>query len=157
MTRPEEGVGARRNRRRVLDPDVRVRPLCGLTVAGVAAYASYVHQRAFAMQGGADRVSALLWPLSVDGLSPWRRSACSSPPGPARGVPEARCGRLSCWGSWSRWRRTSRRPRLRRGSRCWSPGGHRSPCCCQWNSLSTARLCRRTAVPPRLRQQPLPG
>ncbi|MEX3104153.1 MULTISPECIES: DUF2637 domain-containing protein [unclassified Streptomyces] len=37
-------------------------------VAGVAAYASYVHQREFALQGGADEVSASLWPLSVDGL-----------------------------------------------------------------------------------------
>jgi len=37
-------------------------------VAGVAAYASYVHQREFALQGGADLVSASLWPLSVDGL-----------------------------------------------------------------------------------------
>jgi hypothetical protein len=39
-----------------------------LVVAGVAAYASYVHQREFALQGGADGVSASLWPLSVDGL-----------------------------------------------------------------------------------------
>lgn len=39
-----------------------------LVVASVAAYASYVHQRAFALQGGADRTSAALWPLSVDGL-----------------------------------------------------------------------------------------
>ncbi|MFF1482378.1 DUF2637 domain-containing protein [Streptomyces sp. NPDC058301] len=37
-------------------------------MAGVAAYASYVHQRDFALQGGADRASATLWPLSVDGL-----------------------------------------------------------------------------------------
>ncbi|MCT9083907.1 DUF2637 domain-containing protein [Streptomyces fulvoviolaceus] len=37
-------------------------------MASVAAYASYVHQRAFALQGGADAVSAALWPLSVDGL-----------------------------------------------------------------------------------------
>jgi hypothetical protein len=37
-------------------------------VAGVAAYASYVHQREFALQGGADVISASLWPLSVDGL-----------------------------------------------------------------------------------------
>ncbi|MGW4912823.1 DUF2637 domain-containing protein [Streptomyces sp. NPDC004270] len=29
---------------------------------------SYVHQRSFALQGGADRVCASLWPLSVDGL-----------------------------------------------------------------------------------------
>jgi hypothetical protein len=37
-------------------------------VAGVAAYSSYEHQRRFALHGGADRVSAALWPLSVDGL-----------------------------------------------------------------------------------------
>ncbi|MFF1676209.1 DUF2637 domain-containing protein [Streptomyces sp. NPDC058256] len=37
-------------------------------VAGVAAYASYIHQREFALQGGADATSAALWPLSVDGL-----------------------------------------------------------------------------------------
>jgi len=34
----------------------------------VAAYASYEHQRRFALHGGADAVSAALWPLSVDGL-----------------------------------------------------------------------------------------
>ncbi|MET7481654.1 DUF2637 domain-containing protein [Streptomyces sp. NPDC005538] len=50
------------------DLDAWVRPLCALVVAGVAAYASYIHQRKFALQGGADRVSASLWPLSVDGL-----------------------------------------------------------------------------------------
>lgn len=53
---------------RGFDPDVWIRPLCALVVAGVAAYASYVHQREFARQGGADTVSASLWPLSVDGL-----------------------------------------------------------------------------------------
>jgi hypothetical protein len=37
-------------------------------VAAVAAYASYQHQRAFALHGGADLGSAGLWPLSVDGL-----------------------------------------------------------------------------------------
>ncbi|MFF4346254.1 DUF2637 domain-containing protein [Streptomyces sp. NPDC001530] len=50
------------------DLDAWIRPLCALVVAGVAAYASYVHQRQFALQGGADTVSASLWPLSVDGL-----------------------------------------------------------------------------------------
>ncbi|GGL17008.1 DUF2637 domain-containing protein [Streptomyces flaveus] len=45
-----------------------VRRTGALAVAGVAAYASYVHQREFALQGGADRASATLWPLSVDGL-----------------------------------------------------------------------------------------
>lgn len=50
------------------DADVWVRRAGAVVVAGVAAYASYVHQREFAMQGGADQASATLWPLSVDGL-----------------------------------------------------------------------------------------
>jgi hypothetical protein len=50
------------------DVDGWLRRGCALVVAGVAAYASYVHQREFALQGGADGVSASLWPLSVDGL-----------------------------------------------------------------------------------------
>ena len=48
--------------------DVWVRRVCTLVVAGVAAYASYEHQRDFALHGGADPTSAALWPLSVDGL-----------------------------------------------------------------------------------------
>jgi hypothetical protein len=39
-----------------------------VVVALVAAYASYEHQRVFALRGGADATSAGLWPLSVDGL-----------------------------------------------------------------------------------------
>lgn len=50
------------------DLDVWVRRGCALIVAAVAAYASYEHQRAFALRGGADPTSAVLWPLSVDGL-----------------------------------------------------------------------------------------
>jgi len=50
------------------DLDAWLRRGCALVVAGVAAYASYVHQREFALQGGADEVSASLWPLSVDGV-----------------------------------------------------------------------------------------
>ncbi|MGC9544158.1 DUF2637 domain-containing protein [Streptomyces sp. UG1] len=50
------------------DLDAWLRCGCALVVAGVAAYAWYVHQRDFALQGGADEVSAALWPLSVDGL-----------------------------------------------------------------------------------------
>ncbi|MEV5529485.1 hypothetical protein [Streptomyces prunicolor] len=46
--------------RRGLDLDAWIRPLCALGVAGVAAYASYVHQREFARRGGADAVSASL-------------------------------------------------------------------------------------------------
>ena len=45
-----------------------VRRGCALLVAAVAAYSSYAHQRDFALTGGADHISASLWPLSVDGL-----------------------------------------------------------------------------------------
>lgn len=41
---------------------------CAAVVAAVAAYASHVHQRDFAPQGGADVTSATFWPLSTDGL-----------------------------------------------------------------------------------------
>nr|WP_078862840.1 DUF2637 domain-containing protein [Streptomyces sp. NRRL F-5123] len=44
------------------------RRACAVVVAAVAAYASYEHQRTFALRGGADRAGAALWPLSVDGL-----------------------------------------------------------------------------------------
>jgi hypothetical protein len=44
------------------------RRLGAVAVAGVAAYASYQHQRDFALAGGADAMTAHLWPLSVDGL-----------------------------------------------------------------------------------------
>ncbi|WP_329548546.1 DUF2637 domain-containing protein [Streptomyces sp. NBC_01356] len=64
VTGPKEGTAGSRN----FDLDAWIRPLCALVVAGVAAYASYVHQWEFALQGGAVTVSASLWPLSVDGL-----------------------------------------------------------------------------------------
>ncbi|MGP4048481.1 DUF2637 domain-containing protein [Streptomyces sp. 2A115] len=64
VSEPREGAAGSRG----FDLDAWIRPLCALVVAGVAAYASYVHQREFALQGGADTVSASLWPLSVDGL-----------------------------------------------------------------------------------------
>ncbi len=44
------------------------RRACTLVVAGVAAYASYQHQREYALVGGSDPTGAALWPLSVDGL-----------------------------------------------------------------------------------------
>ncbi|WP_344309474.1 DUF2637 domain-containing protein [Fodinicola feengrottensis] len=50
------------------DGDLWLRRFCGCVVAAVAAYASYQHQRMFAAMGGADSVSASLWPLAVDGL-----------------------------------------------------------------------------------------
>ncbi|MFD0415321.1 DUF2637 domain-containing protein [Streptomyces sp. NPDC127108] len=46
-----------------------LRRLCALAVVTVAANASYVHQREFAVQAGADEVSAALWPLSVEPLA----------------------------------------------------------------------------------------
>ncbi|GAA2637607.1 hypothetical protein GCM10010307_35350 [Streptomyces vastus] len=58
----------RKDGSRATDLETWVRRGCALVVASVAAYASYVHQRAFALQGGADVTSAALWPLSVDGL-----------------------------------------------------------------------------------------
>lgn len=48
--------------------DLWTRRLGAFAVAGVAAYASYQHQRGFALAGGADLATARLWPLSVDGL-----------------------------------------------------------------------------------------
>jgi hypothetical protein len=48
--------------------DLWTRRLGAFAVAGVAAYASYQHQRGFALAGGADLTTARLWPLSVDGL-----------------------------------------------------------------------------------------
>ncbi|MFI0718418.1 DUF2637 domain-containing protein [Streptomyces sp. NPDC021224] len=48
--------------------DLWLRRACATVVAAVAAYASYEHQRTFALDGGADRVGASWWPLSVDGL-----------------------------------------------------------------------------------------
>ena len=48
--------------------DLWVRRIATLAVAGVAGYASYQHQRDFALAGGADLTTARLWPLSVDGL-----------------------------------------------------------------------------------------
>ncbi|MGP4006911.1 DUF2637 domain-containing protein [Streptomyces sp. 4N124] len=70
--------------------DAWIRPLCALVVAGVAAYASYVHQREFALQGRADEVSASLWPLSVDGLLLLATVGLLKPSG-GRHAPSARC------------------------------------------------------------------
>jgi hypothetical protein len=64
MTTSTEPVGSRGR----VDLEMWVRRGCALVVASVAAYASYEHQREFALRGGADPTSAMLWPLSVDGL-----------------------------------------------------------------------------------------
>jgi hypothetical protein len=50
------------------DLELWVRRGSAFVVAAVAGYASYQHQREFALRGGADPMSAALWPLSVDGL-----------------------------------------------------------------------------------------
>jgi hypothetical protein len=51
-----------------IDADLWLRRICALVVAAVAAYASYQHQRVFALSNGGDHTGAKLWPLSVDGL-----------------------------------------------------------------------------------------
>jgi hypothetical protein len=48
--------------------DLWARRVATMAVAGVAAYASYQHQRDFALAGGAHLTTARLWPFSVDGL-----------------------------------------------------------------------------------------
>ncbi|MGH4028616.1 DUF2637 domain-containing protein [Actinomycetota bacterium Odt1-20B] len=65
--------------------DLWIRRIGGVVVAAVAAYASYVHQREFARQGGADPVSATLWPLSVDGLLLLATAGLLKHPGGSRG------------------------------------------------------------------------
>ncbi|MGH1556311.1 DUF2637 domain-containing protein [Streptomyces sp. L7] len=85
-TAPREGVAGSRG----FHLDAWIRPLRALVVAGVAACASYVHQREFALQGGADAVSASLLPLSVDGLLLLAAAGLLKPTAPhtrrARGV-----------------------------------------------------------------------
>ncbi|MFF0085986.1 DUF2637 domain-containing protein [Streptomyces canus] len=92
MTRPDESA-AHTQTGRAGDPEAWARSLCALVVAGVAAYASYVHQREFALQGGADSVSASLWPLSVDGLLLLATIGLLKPPGPTT--------RRVRWAVWS--------------------------------------------------------
>ncbi|RSM57229.1 hypothetical protein DMH03_28770 [Amycolatopsis sp. WAC 01376] len=50
------------------DPALAVQCSCTALVALGAAYASYRHGRDFALQFGADRTTAAIWPLIVDGL-----------------------------------------------------------------------------------------
>ncbi|WP_410666177.1 DUF2637 domain-containing protein [Amycolatopsis sp. lyj-84] len=50
------------------DPALAVQCGCTALVALGAAYASYRHGRAFALQFGADHTTAAIWPLIVDGL-----------------------------------------------------------------------------------------
>jgi len=136
--------------------EVWVRRGCALVVASVAAYASYVHQLAFALQGGADAVNATLWLLSVDGLLlPATVGLLNS----ARGAGVGRglwCGWRSCSVSPSLWRRMLR-PRLRwSGSRCWWRAGRWSACCSRWSfshsvpevgSVPRAPMVRRRLTP----------
>lgn len=88
---PPRERGKRADRRR--DADLVLRRGCALVVSAVAAYASYVHQREFARQGGADATSAALWPLSVDGLLLLATVGLLKAP--------ARSGRRGRWAVWS--------------------------------------------------------
>jgi multisubunit Na+/H+ antiporter MnhB subunit len=72
--------------------DLWVRRACALLVAAVAAYASYQHQRSFALRGGADMTSAELWPLSVDGLLVLATAGLMKP-----GRDDSRRARWSVW------------------------------------------------------------
>ncbi len=75
-----------------VDLEVWVRRGCTLVVAGVAAYASYQHQRAFALDWGSDPTGAALFPLSVYGL------LVSATAGVLKSGPRAsRRGRVSVW------------------------------------------------------------
>ncbi|MEW1774129.1 DUF2637 domain-containing protein [Streptomyces sp. NPDC086777] len=96
----------------------------------MAAYASYVHQRSFALRGGADGASAALWPLSVHGLLFLATVGLLKPPRHA-----SRRARHVVWMAFllgigvSPLRPSSRQRPLSLGSRCWSRDGRRSPCC----------------------------
>lgn len=63
------------------DLELLARRGCATVVASVAAYASYEHQRIFALDGGADPAGASLWPLSVDGLLVLATIGLLKPPG----------------------------------------------------------------------------
>ncbi|HEX3732035.1 MAG TPA: DUF2637 domain-containing protein [Mycobacteriales bacterium] len=67
MTEPDQ-LAVETGPRLRIGPDLWIRRICALVVAGVAAYASYQHQKVFALGGGGDHTGAKLWPLSVDGL-----------------------------------------------------------------------------------------
>ncbi|MGW3284281.1 DUF2637 domain-containing protein [Streptomyces sp. NPDC001002] len=99
-----------------------------------------MHQREFAVQGGADRMSATLWPLSVDGLLLLATVGVLKPAGGRDRRMRVVVGWLSCWGSRCLWRRILRRRRFLRGSRCWWRGGRRWRCCLRWSFLRIARV-----------------
>jgi hypothetical protein len=66
MTTEQTSMADRASQHPMLD--LWARRVATMAVAGVAAYASYQHQRDFALAGGADLTTARLWPFSVDGL-----------------------------------------------------------------------------------------
>ncbi|WP_263974221.1 DUF2637 domain-containing protein [Streptomyces albicerus] len=123
-----------------------------------------MHQRAFALQGGADAVSATLWPLSVDGLLLLATVGLLNS---ARGA--ERRVRAVVWLAFllgiavsflvsrCRWRRMWRLRLRWSGSRCWWRAGLRLLCCSRWNCSRSAavesaprvRVVRRR-LPPRL-------
>jgi hypothetical protein len=132
---PEGTTGSRG-----VDLDAWIRPLCALVVAGVAAYASYVHQREFALQGGADTVGASLWPLSVDGLLLLATVGLLKPSGA-----HTRRARGAVWSAFllgiavSLAANVAAAPALE-----WKPvlvaGWLRWHCCCRWSCWCTAQM-----------------
>lgn len=115
------------------DLDVWVRRCCALVVAAVAAYASYQHQREFALHGGADAASAALWPLSVDGLLVLASTALIRNDRTAGrrvrgvvwlafllGIDVSLAANIASAPTWA-------------GSRCWSRAGRPSRSCWPWS------------------------
>ncbi|HEY4458295.1 MAG TPA: tyrosine-type recombinase/integrase, partial [Pseudonocardiaceae bacterium] len=76
--------------------DLWMRWFATMAFAGVLAYASYQHQRDFALAGGADLTTARLWPFSVDGLLVL--SAAGLPRDARR---TSRRSRISLWAAFS--------------------------------------------------------
>ncbi|MGW1293051.1 DUF2637 domain-containing protein [Streptomyces sp. NPDC002533] len=113
--------------------DEWVRRLCALVVARVAAYASYVYQREFALRGGADPVRASLWPLSVDGLLMLSTAGLLRPVGMT-----SRRSRRSIWSAFMLGMGVSLAANIAAApALAWRPvlvaGWPRSPCCSRWN------------------------
>ncbi|MGI5192676.1 DUF2637 domain-containing protein [Streptomyces sp. CA-288835] len=138
-----------------------VRPGRALVVASVAGYASYVHQREFALQG-ADAVSATLWPLSVDGLSLLATVGLLSP---ARGVGRRARAPLCGWRffSVSRYRGVAVSLAANIAAApapAWKPmpvaAGRRSPCCSRWNCSYSVPEAERVPRAPVVRRRLTP-
>jgi len=129
--------------------DVWVRRGCALVVAAVAAYSSYAHQRHFALVGGADQISAALWPLSVDGLVVLASLGLVR----AQSSTTTRA-RLALWVAFLLGVAVSLAANIAAApTLSWQPvlvaGGRRWHCCSRWNSSCTLATKTRPTSPRR--------